>query len=159
MLDMPHHSLQLAVLAGMASAAESWVAGPTAVPRLDGRGVITLRCATREAAAAVSARPPPAHVLLCGGGIQSAAIAYYLSKRGVPSTVVEQSSVACAASGKAGGFLARNWGAGPTAELHRVSFGLHEELATELSLCGFRKMPTLAVTPGARRPDIDALVA
>ena len=156
---MPRHSLQLAVLAGMASAAVSWVAGPTAVPRVDGRGVITLRCATREAAAAVSPRPPPAHVLLCGGGIQSAAIAYYLSRRGVPSTVVEQSSVACAASGRAGGFLARNWGAGHTAELHRVSFGLHEELATELSLRGFRKMPTLGVTPGARRPDIDALVA
>ena len=41
-----------------------------------------------------------------GGGIIGASIAYHLSLRGVAAIVVEQTRVAAAASGKAGGFLA-----------------------------------------------------
>lgn len=93
----------------------------------------------------------PENVVICGGGIQGAAIAYYLSLRGVPSTIVEQCEVACAASGKAGGFLAKNWGAGLTRQLHEVSFDLHEELARNLRLQGYRKLPTVSVSPGPRR--------
>jgi len=74
----------------------------------------------------MAAAKTPEKIVICGGGIQSAAIAYYLSLRGVTSTVVERSEVACAASGKAGGFLARGWGSGPTRQLHEVSFDLHE---------------------------------
>ena len=92
------------------------------------------------------------HVVICGGGIQGAATSYYLSLRGVTSTVVERCEVAGAASGKAGGFLARNWGAGPTEQLHKISFDLHEQLAEDLALQGYRKLPALAVTPGARQP-------
>ena len=99
------------------------------------------------------------HVVICGGGIQGASIAYYLSLRGVKSTVIERCSVACAASGKAGGFLARNWGAGPTHELHRLSFDLHEQLAEDLALDGYRKLPTLSVVPGERGSRIDNLIS
>ena len=38
-----------------------------------------------------------------------AAIAYYLSRRGARPIVVERTGVACAASGKSGGFLALDW--------------------------------------------------
>ena len=89
----------------------------------------------------------PQNVVICGGGIQGAAIAHYLGLRGVSCTIVERCEVAGAASGKAGGFLARNWGAGPTRQLHEVSFDLHAELAEDLNLQGYRKLPTLSVSP------------
>lgn len=47
----------------------------------------------------------PRKVVILGGGIQGTATAYFLSLRGVPSTIVERVSLAAAASGKAGGFL------------------------------------------------------
>jgi glycine/D-amino acid oxidase-like deaminating enzyme len=99
---------------------------------------------------------PTAHsqVVICGGGVIGAAIAYYLSRRGVASTVVERCGVACAASGKAGGFLAKDWcdgsGLGPLA---RKSFELHADLARTLDRdYGYRCMTTLAVTAGANDP-------
>ncbi len=46
-------------------------------------------------------------VVICGGGIIGASIAYHLTLMGVEPIVVEQCSIAAAASGKAGGFLAR----------------------------------------------------
>lgn len=48
-------------------------------------------------------------VVICGGGIIGSCISFYLSERGVASTIVEREEVACAASGKAGGFLALDW--------------------------------------------------
>src|SRR5467141_3433378 len=45
-------------------------------------------------------------VLICGGGVIGASIAYFLSCRGVKATVIEGTGLACAASGKPGGFLA-----------------------------------------------------
>jgi hypothetical protein len=45
-------------------------------------------------------------------------------------TVVERTDVACAASGKAGGFLARDWCDGaPLGRLARRGFELHADLA------------------------------
>ena len=38
-----------------------------------------------------------------------ASIAYFLSRRGVAATVIERVRLASAASGKAGGFLVRDW--------------------------------------------------
>lgn len=38
-------------------------------------------------------------ILICGGGIIGTSIAYYLSERGVPSTIIEKRKVAGAASG------------------------------------------------------------
>jgi glycine/D-amino acid oxidase-like deaminating enzyme len=85
-------------------------------------------------------------VAILGGGIHGASIAYYLSTRfGISSIVIEQTSVACAASGKAGGFLARTWGYGPTVELHEKSFELHRELATTLKLESYRAIKTLSI--------------
>ena len=69
-------------------------------------------------------------VLICGGGVIGASIAYFLSCRGVKAIVFESTGVACAASGKSGGFLARDWCEGlPLAPLARRSFALHTELA------------------------------
>eukprot|EP00291_Cryptomonas_curvata_P004534 CAMPEP_0172187784 /NCGR_PEP_ID=MMETSP1050-20130122/21541_1 /TAXON_ID=233186 /ORGANISM="Cryptomonas curvata, Strain CCAP979/52" /LENGTH=136 /DNA_ID=CAMNT_0012862167 /DNA_START=179 /DNA_END=586 /DNA_ORIENTATION=- len=91
----------------------------------------------------------PKNVVILGGGIIGASIAYHLSKRGVQPLVVERSKVGAAASGKAGGFLAGGWGDGSvTQQLHRVSFRMHEELAKELGIKSFRKIETLSVTGG-----------
>jgi glycine/D-amino acid oxidase-like deaminating enzyme len=69
-------------------------------------------------------------VVICGGGVIGALVAYFLSRRGNKPIVVERVGVACAASGKAGGFLARHWCDGtPLQQLARHSFDLHAELA------------------------------
>ena len=89
----------------------------------------------------------PAKVVILGGGLQGCASAYYLKQRGFEDvTIVERPSVAAAASGKGGGFLARGWGSGPTRALHEVSFDLHAELAKPLNLKTYRKIKTLSVT-------------
>ena len=46
-------------------------------------------------------------IVIVGGGIIGCSVAYHLTELGVPCTLVERCSIACAASGKAGGFLAR----------------------------------------------------
>ena len=49
-----------------------------------------------------------------------------------------------------GGFLAGGWGDGTvTQALHRESFKLHEQLASELGLETYRKIPTLSVAGGS----------
>jgi FAD dependent oxidoreductase len=69
------------------------------------------------------------NVVILGAGIHGASVAYYLStKFGILPTVIERTSIAAAASGKAGGFLAREWGSGSTQQLHQVSFDMHETL-------------------------------
>ena len=87
---------------------------------------------------------PPRHVIVCGAGVVGASVAYYLARRGVAVTVVERSGVACAASGKSGGFLALDWCDGsPLGPLARASFALHAELAKELGAdYGYRRMDT-----------------
>lgn len=65
---------------------------------------------------------------------------------GIRSIIIEQTSIACAASGKAGGFLARDWGSGTTADqLHKKSYELHKKLADELGITSYRKIDTLEV--------------
>ncbi len=103
-------------------------------------------------------------VVICGAGVIGSAIAYYLSLRDVAATVVERCDVACAASGKSGGFLALDWcdnsALGPLA---RQSFKLHAELAETFGeVYGYRRMTTLAArgnTPIARRPDLPEALA
>eukprot|EP00954_Amorphochlora_amoebiformis_P019337 1331971-Amorphochlora_amoeboformis.AAC.1 len=89
-------------------------------------------------------------VVVVGGGIMGASTAMYLSKRKTKVTVIERFKVAGCASGKAGGFLARGWGNGPTDQLHRCeiwkSFDMHKQLAKDLELKSFRKLPTLSVS-------------
>src|SRR5689334_24230136 len=81
------------------------------------------------------------HVVICGAGVIGACTAYFLSCRGVDVTVVERTDVACAASGKAGGFLALDWCDGsPLDALARRSFALHAELASDVAKdCGYHR--------------------
>ena len=86
----------------------------------------------------------PRHVVVCGAGIMGAATAYFLAQRGIPVTLVERTGVACAASGKSGGFLALDWcDDSPLGPLARASFALHAQLAGELGNdYGYRRMDT-----------------
>lgn len=97
------------------------------------------------------------HVILCGGGVIGACTAYYLARRGARVTVVERTAVANAASGKSGGFLALDWCRGTEMDqMARHSFGLHQELATDLKRdlgleWGYRRVETLSVVASERR--------
>src|SRR6266436_1578300 len=95
---------------------------------------------------------PPRHVIVCGAGVVGASVAYFLARRGIAVTVVERSGVACAASGKSGGFLALDWCDGsPLGPLARASFALHAELAKELGTdYGYRRMDTFMVAARER---------
>ncbi len=92
------------------------------------------------------------HVLICGGGVIAASIAYFLGVRGATATIIERTGLANAASGKAGGFLARDWCDGsPLQALARRSFDLHAELAARLDGdWGYRRMTTYAGVVPAR---------
>lgn len=87
---------------------------------------------------------------MCGGGVIGVCTAYFLAKKGATVTLVEKSDVACAASGKAGGFLALDWcDGGPLSSLARASFNLHRSLSHELNgpqSYGYRSLTTLSVT-------------
>src|SRR5262252_9339029 len=89
-------------------------------------------------------------VLICGGGVIGASIAYFLSRRGVATTVIESTGLACAASGKSGGFLALDWCDGtPLQMLARRSFALHARLAEELGGdWGYRRLTTYGGSAG-----------
>ncbi len=91
-------------------------------------------------------------VLICGGGVIGTSIAYFLSRRGVEATVIEGTGLACAASGKSGGFLALDWCDGtPLEPLARRSFALHARLAQELgSDWGYRRLTTYGGFAGNR---------
>jgi glycine/D-amino acid oxidase-like deaminating enzyme len=95
---------------------------------------------------------PPRHVIVCGAGVVGASVAYFLARRGVAVTVVERSGVACAASGKSGGFLALDWCDGSAlGPLARASFALHAELAKELATdYGYRRMDTFMLAARER---------
>ncbi|XP_059623939.1 putative oxidoreductase C1F5.03c [Cornus florida] len=93
---------------------------------------------------------PPPRVVVCGGGVIGVCTAYFLAKKGAAVTLVEKSSVACAASGKAGGFLALDWcDSGPLSSLARASFNLHRSLAQDLDgrqSYGYRPLTALSLT-------------
>ena len=91
-------------------------------------------------------------VLICGGGIIGASIAYFLSCRGVKAVVVERAGLANAASGKSGGFLALDWCDGtPVEALARRSFALHADLPERIGGdWGYRRMTTYGGTVQAR---------
>ena len=97
------------------------------------------------------------HVVILGGGVIGACAAYYLARRGAEVTVVERNAVACAASGKSGGFLARDWCDGtPVMHLARRSFALHAQLAAELGgeSWGYRPMTAFGGTVGRPRASV-----
>mmetsp|Transcript_12353 Transcript_12353/g.17158 ORF Transcript_12353/g.17158 Transcript_12353/m.17158 type:complete len:385 (-) Transcript_12353:86-1240(-) len=84
-------------------------------------------------------------VVVVGGGIIGCSTAMQLATRNAKVILIERCEIACAASGKAGGFLAREWGSGPTVQLHRKSFDMHKALAKEHKIASFRELPTLSV--------------
>ncbi|KAG8863392.1 hypothetical protein FRC20_010800 [Serendipita sp. 405] len=77
--------------------------------------------------------------------------AYYLSRHPkfgphIDIHIVEACEIAAGASGKAGGFMAKNWHRAPTASLAALSFDLHEQLSIEHDgekRWGYRKVTTL----------------
>src|SRR6187397_658563 len=102
---------------------------PTSSPALDG-ATASLRSPGQHGA---DQRTNLMRVVICGAGVIGACAAYYLTLRGIEAVAVERTGVACAASGKAGGFLALDWCDGsPLEGLARTSFALHAELAREL---------------------------
>jgi glycine/D-amino acid oxidase-like deaminating enzyme len=96
----------------------------------------------------------PRHVIVCGAGVVGAAVSYFLSRRGLAVTVVERTGVACAASGKSGGFLALDWCDNtPVGPLARASFALHAELAREIATdYGYRRMDTYMLAAREKGP-------
>jgi glycine/D-amino acid oxidase-like deaminating enzyme len=85
-------------------------------------------------------------IVICGAGAIGASIAYFLSRRGSRPVVIERHAVAGSASGKSGGFLARDWCRGSALDgLARRSFDLHAELAEDLGnpWC-YRRLETYA---------------
>ena len=92
-------------------------------------------------------------VVICGGGVIGACLAYYLSQGGAEVTLVERHQIAAAASGRSGGFLALDWCDGsPLAPLARKSFKLHEELADRFgNRWGYRRLDTYSIAAAARR--------
>jgi|DewCreStandDraft_4_1066084.scaffolds.fasta_scaffold00604_53 glycine/D-amino acid oxidase-like deaminating enzyme len=98
-------------------------------------------------------------VLILGAGAIGASCAFHLARRGVGVTLVERAAPACAASGKAGGFLALDWCDGlPRGPLARRGFALHAALAGEVEDGpGRRPVETLLVAPargGERAPGL-----
>jgi glycine/D-amino acid oxidase-like deaminating enzyme len=89
-------------------------------------------------------------ILVLGAGVIGAATALFLARRGAAVALVERAAPACAASGKAGGFLALDWCDGlPRAPLSRRGFALHGELAREAAdALGHRPVETWLVAAG-----------
>lgn len=74
------------------------------------------------------------NVVIAGGGIVGNSISYFLAQRNIPCTIIDPVGIAPGASGKAGGFLARDWRDDtPIEQLHRLGFELHQELAKEFA--------------------------
>lgn len=72
-------------------------------------------------------------ICIVGGGIIGASIAFHLSEAGCTNiTLVERTNIACGASGRAGGFLAKDWRSGAEGQFSEASFQAHCELAARL---------------------------
>jgi glycine/D-amino acid oxidase-like deaminating enzyme len=96
----------------------------------------------------------PKKIVIIGGGIQGASVAYHLSTHLSSNSItsiqiLEAKHAASAASGKGGGFMARSWGDGsPTQSLHHLGYDLYKQLANDLNIESYRTLPVLSVGPG-----------
>ena len=96
----------------------------------------------------------PTSINIVGGGLAGCSTAYFLHQRLPDATirVIDPVGIAAAASGKGGGFIARNWGrGGVTNELHVAGFELHAEIAKELGIKSYRGIKTFSVGVGLGR--------
>jgi glycine/D-amino acid oxidase-like deaminating enzyme len=86
-------------------------------------------------------------IAICGAGVIGASVAYFLSRRGAATTIIERARPGAAASGRAAGFLALDWNdASRLGPLARASFTLHRDLARDLGRdTGYRPIETLHV--------------
>jgi len=92
-------------------------------------------------------------VVIVGAGVVGASTAYHLAKEhGVRCVVIEAHEPAGAASGKAGGFLAKGWTAGSHKDvLVQSSFASYASLAAELGCdVQFRALDTRSVCADTR---------
>ncbi len=67
-------------------------------------------------------------VVIIGGGVVGASIAYHLANEGMSVTIIERDSVASHASGFSGGYLNPTSETGKLVPLHHQSFRMHREL-------------------------------
>ncbi|WVQ98816.1 hypothetical protein IAU59_005947 [Kwoniella sp. CBS 9459] len=101
----------------------------------------------------------PNNILIIGGGIAGVSTAYFLATHPLrfPATritLVEGTKIAAAASGKSGGFLAKDWHGSATADLSAMSYELHKTLADEFGgkeKWGYRTVDTLSIETDATR--------
>ncbi|KAF8269318.1 FAD dependent oxidoreductase [Lactarius quietus] len=102
---------------------------------------------------------PLNNVLIVGAGIIGVATAYHLSQLspGLTIHLLDSSpSLFASASGKAAGFLARDWFPPATASLGALSFDLHRRLAEEhdgARLWGYSPSTTFSLPEACRAPD------
>lgn len=96
-------------------------------------------------------------VVVIGAGVIGSSIAYHLTLLGATDVLLlEAERPACAASGKAGGFLARSWGDGTSSmSLTRKSFDMHQTLARELGISSYRQLPSYKMRDQAGSGDLD----
>ncbi|GAA6010541.1 hypothetical protein JCM11491_006988 [Sporobolomyces phaffii] len=104
-------------------------------------------------------------IVIIGGGIIGTCTAYFTAtlakERGVAVAIklVEGSSIAAGASGKAGGLLAVDWHGPATSSLAELSYSLHEQLARKYSgeaRWGYRKLDTISVSADLSHPSHSA---
>ena len=132
------------------SKAAANAAASTSTRRAPSSSPVAARAAPAGAPRASSSTSPGTqrHVVVVGAGIVGSSAAFFL-RRADPSlrvTLIDAAAgVASAASGKAGGFLARDWSGDP---LMRAGFDLHAELAREFGAeeVGYRRMKTVSAS-------------
>ena len=107
-------------------------------------------CADCRQLAGMAAVAP---VVVVGGGVIGCSVALYLARAGRAVVLLEGERMACAASGKAGGYLARHQTSSVAIRaLMEQSFDLHTQLAAELGgpeNYGYRQVEALSIHFGA----------
>ncbi|KAF3912238.1 hypothetical protein AA313_de0200730 [Arthrobotrys entomopaga] len=93
----------------------------------------------------------PQRIVVIGGGIVGVSSAYFLSHHPTSPTVtlIEASSIAAGASGKAGGLLALDWHGSDTSSLAKLSYRTHAFLAEKYNgreRWGYRELDTLEIS-------------